>query len=167
MNLPSFMSTIVTVLSQERIRTGNRWPERGLRVLVWDYDNDGWLDIFATSYDRTLADVVAGFTGKENHSASNRLFRNIEGKRFADVTQEVGLNHCFSTMGSNFGDFDNDGFLDMYLGTGDPSYSMLVPNRMSETWAVKNLLKSQRHREPGICRKGMEPPAVTGTKMAR
>jgi hypothetical protein len=36
----------------------------------------------------------------------------------------------FSSMGSNFADLDNDGYLDMYLGTGDPRISMLVPNRM-------------------------------------
>jgi hypothetical protein len=36
----------------------------------------------------------------------------------------------FTTMGSNFGDFDNDGFLDFYLGTGDPNLATLVPNRM-------------------------------------
>jgi hypothetical protein len=35
-----------------------------------------------------------------------------------------------ATMGSNFGDFDNDGFLDMYLGTGEPSFATLIPNRM-------------------------------------
>jgi hypothetical protein len=35
----------------------------------------------------------------------------------------------FATMGSNFGDLDNDGFLDMYLGTGDPDLGTLVPNR--------------------------------------
>jgi ASPIC and UnbV/FG-GAP-like repeat len=33
-------------------------------------------------------------------------------------------------MGSNYGDFDNDGFLDFYLGTGEPSLATLVPNRM-------------------------------------
>jgi hypothetical protein len=33
-------------------------------------------------------------------------------------------------MGSNFGDFDNDGYLDFYLGTGSRNYRMLVPNRM-------------------------------------
>jgi hypothetical protein len=36
----------------------------------------------------------------------------------------------FATMGSNYGDFDNDGWLDMYLGTGEPSLVMLLPNRM-------------------------------------
>jgi hypothetical protein len=33
-------------------------------------------------------------------------------------------------MGANFGDLDNDGFLDMYIGTGTPSYAALVPNLM-------------------------------------
>ena len=33
-------------------------------------------------------------------------------------------------MGSNFGDIDNDGYLDFYLGTGAPSYAILIPNRM-------------------------------------
>ena len=48
---------------------------------------------------------------------------------FKDKTKEAGLDMVFATMGSNFGDFDNDGFLDLYLGTGDPTWT-LVPNRM-------------------------------------
>jgi hypothetical protein len=40
------------------------------------------------------------------------------------------LNHVFLTMGCNFGDLDNDGWLDFYLGTGDPDFRTLVPNRM-------------------------------------
>ena len=47
-------------------------------------------------------------------------------------------------MGSNFGDFDNDGWLDMYLGTGEPSLATLVPNRM-----FKNLGASDSPRSPG------------------
>ena len=54
----------------------------------------------------------------------------MEGKGFQDVTAEAGLDMVFSAMGSNFADFDGDGFLDFYLGTGDPSISMLIPNRM-------------------------------------
>jgi hypothetical protein len=36
----------------------------------------------------------------------------------------------FAIMGTNHGDFDNDGWLDMYLGTGEPNLATLVPNRM-------------------------------------
>jgi hypothetical protein len=47
---------------------------------------------------------------------------------FRDVTAEAHLDRVFMPMGSNFGDIDNDGFLDIYLGTGNPSYSSLLPN---------------------------------------
>jgi prepilin-type N-terminal cleavage/methylation domain-containing protein len=105
-------------------------PNVGFSCWAWDYDNDGWLDIFATCYDRTLADVVKGLLGQKHSLYSNRLFRNRQGKRFENVTREAGLDMVFSTMGSNYGDFDNDGWLDMYLGTGEPDLATLVPNRM-------------------------------------
>jgi hypothetical protein len=105
-------------------------PSHGFSCWAWDYDNDGWLDIFATSYDRTTADVVRGILGQPHRSASNRLFHNRKGTGFEDLTSKAGLDMVFATMGSNYGDLDNDGFLDMYLGTGDPSFSTLVPNRM-------------------------------------
>ena len=47
---------------------------------------------------------------------------------FEDVTSHVGLDKVFMPMGANFGDIDNDGFLDIYLGTGNPSYASLVPS---------------------------------------
>jgi hypothetical protein len=105
-------------------------PMVGFSCWAWDYDNDGWQDIFATCYERTLKDVVKGLIGEAHGLHSNKLFRNDGGQRFVDVTREAGLDMVFATMGSNFGDFDNDGFLDMYLGTGEPSLSTLVPNRM-------------------------------------
>jgi hypothetical protein len=105
-------------------------PRNGFPCWAWDYDNDGWLDIFATCYDYKLADVVNGLIGEPYGGLQNRLFHNVNGNRFEDKTKEAGLNQAFATMGSNFGDFDNDGFLDFYLGTGDPDLSTLVPNRM-------------------------------------
>src|SRR5262249_52472986 len=45
-------------------------------------------------------------------------------------TREVGLDRPMAALGSNFGDVDNDGFLDIYVGTGWRSCSGLVPNRM-------------------------------------
>ena len=105
-------------------------PYHGFSCWAWDYDNDGWLDIFATCYDRSLGDVVKGLLGEPHGRYSSRLYRNHNGKGFEDVTKQAGLDMVFATMGSNFADFDNDGFLDMYLGTGDPSIATLVPNRM-------------------------------------
>ena len=105
-------------------------PKKGFSCWAWDYDNDGWLDIFATCYDYSLEDVIKGMQGKPHSRLSNRLFRNLKGKGFENKTKEAGLDMVFVTMGSNFGDFDNDGFLDMYLGTGDPDLGTLIPNRM-------------------------------------
>ena len=46
------------------------------------------------------------------------------------MTRETGLYRVLLAMGSNFGDLDNDGFLDFYLGTGDPDLAAIIPNRM-------------------------------------
>jgi hypothetical protein len=105
-------------------------PSTGFPCWSFDYDNDGWIDIFATSYDLTLKDVVRGLVGQQHTRHSNRLYRNNKGKGFEDKTSEAGLDLVFATMGCNFGDFDNDGWLDIYLGTGDPNLATLVPNRM-------------------------------------
>ena len=60
----------------------------------------------------------------------------------------------FATMGSNFGDFDNDGFLDFYLGTGDPNLATLVPNRMFKNVAGSASPRSPPRRAPGNLQKG-------------
>ena len=57
-----------------------------------------------------------------------KLYKNVGDGTFRDVTTEVGLDKVFMPMGANFGDIDNDGFLDIYLGTGNPSYASLLPN---------------------------------------
>ena len=63
-------------------------------------------------------------------SGRPRLYRNLGTDGFRDVTREVGLDRPMAPMGANFGDIDNDGYLDFYLGTGWMSYSGLVPNLM-------------------------------------
>jgi len=105
-------------------------PNYGFSCWAWDFDNDGWLDLFATSYDGEVADAVKGMLGQPHKGDRNRLYRNLQGKGFQDVTKEAGLDRAFLTMGSNFGDFDGDGYLDLYLSTGGPQLSWLVPNRL-------------------------------------
>ena len=49
---------------------------------------------------------------------------------FTEVSEAFGLSEPSLPMGANFGDLDNDGFLDLYLGTGIPDYQGLMPNLM-------------------------------------
>jgi len=105
-------------------------PAMGFSCWAWDYNNDGWLDVMSTCYDTSLGDVVQGLTGQPHSRQSSRLYRNRAGNGFDDVTQEAGLDVVLAAMGSNFADFDNDGHLDFYVGTGAPDLAMLVPNRM-------------------------------------
>ena len=129
-------------------------PYRGFSCWAWDYDNDGWLDIFGTSYERSLADVVKGLLGQPHGRYSNRLFRNSNGKRFENLTKAAGLDMVFETMGSNYGDFDNDGFLDMYLGTGEPSLATLIPNRMFKNVGGKRFADISASSGTGHLQKG-------------
>jgi hypothetical protein len=63
------------------------------------------------------------------HNANTlKLYRNRADGSFEDVTRRVGLDRVFMPMGANYGDIDNDGFLDIYLGTGNPSYGSLLPS---------------------------------------
>lgn len=100
----------------------------------WDYDNDGWLDIFACDYsfDESLAFDVASEKLGSDDPAKNKmlLYHNNGDGTFTNVAREAGLNTYAFAMGSNFGDINNDGYLDMYLGTGNPLYESLIPNRM-------------------------------------
>jgi len=106
-------------------------PLASFACWFWDYDNDGRLDLWVSPNDATLSQVVGDQLGLPTAGERPRLYRNVGGARpFRDVTAEVGLDRVVLPMGSNFGDFNNDGFLDIYLGTGRPSYSYLMPNVM-------------------------------------
>ena len=97
----------------------------------WDFDNDGDLDLFVSDYEnRSVEPVVADYLDLAHQGERSRLYRNDGSGRFEDISEAVGLNKVLTAMGSNFGDLNNDGWLDLYLGTGSPSLSMLVPNRM-------------------------------------
>jgi FG-GAP-like repeat/ASPIC and UnbV len=97
----------------------------------WDYDNDGWPDIFVSGYRiGNLGDVAADYLGLPNDAERPRLYRNNRDGTFSDAAKLSGLNKVIHAMSGNFGDLDNDGWLDFYAGTGDPSLATLIPNRM-------------------------------------
>jgi len=97
----------------------------------FDYDNDGWPDIFVAGYSMQSAmDVGAFELGKPFQAETSRLYRNNHDGTFTDVAKQTGIDRAILVMGAGFGDLDNDGWLDVYLGTGESSYQALLPNRM-------------------------------------
>ena len=78
-------------------------------VAVFDYNNDGLLDIFFTNG----AEIPA--LKKTNPSYYNRLYRNNGDGTFTDVTEKAGLSGVGYSMGVAAGDYDNDGFVDLYV----------------------------------------------------
>ncbi len=101
---------------------------RSFAAWFFDYDNDGWLDVFATTYSGSVDENVRSYLGLLPNAITLKLYKNMRNGTFEDVTKDVGLDKVLMPMGANFGDVDNDGFLDIYLGTGNAAYSSLVPN---------------------------------------
>jgi len=122
---PSWKFTDVTA------EAGVAGPDGSFPTWFWDYDNDGWQDIMVTGYATTnVGDVAADYLGLPHSAERARLYRNNEDGTFSDITDSAGLFKVLHAMGANYGDLDNDGWLDFYVGTGDPHLSTLIPNRM-------------------------------------
>ena len=110
---------------------GVQEPYVSFPTWFWDYDNDGWQDILVAGFDMAnLDDMAAVYLGLPFTAEYPRLYRNRGDGSFGDVAAKVGLNTVILTMGANFGDLDNDGYLDCYFGTGMPDLRALLPNRM-------------------------------------
>ncbi|MDB9988891.1 CRTAC1 family protein, partial [Flavobacteriaceae bacterium] len=58
------------------------------------------------------------------------LFMNNGDETFSDQSKKYNIDKSLYAMGSNFGDLDNDGWLDFYIGTGSPEFTSVIPNRM-------------------------------------
>ena len=112
------------------LEAGVQKPWQSFAAWFFDYDNDGWPDLFVTSYYVSVDETVRSYLGLPVNAETMKLYKNLGNGKFRDVTAEVGLDRIFMPMGSNFGDIDNDGFLDIYLGTGNPSYASMLPNVM-------------------------------------
>jgi hypothetical protein len=78
----------------------------GCGVAFLDYDNDGWLDVFLLSGTR-LEGAPAG--------ATNRLYKNNRDGTFTDVTAKAGLTRSGWASAITVGDYDNDGFDDLFI----------------------------------------------------
>jgi hypothetical protein len=80
----------------------------GPGIAFFDYDHDGWLDIFLLNGTR-----LEGFPAGQE--PANRLYRNNRDGTFTDVTEKAGLKHTGWGYGVCIGDYDNDGYDDLFL----------------------------------------------------
>ena len=94
----------------------------GSGVALFDYDNDGDLDVYliqGTTFDPLQDPGRTKFPPAPGWKPGNRLFRNLlseTGKlKFVGVTEKAGVGHIGYGMGVAAGDYDNDGFQDLYI----------------------------------------------------
>ena len=124
----------------------------------YDYNNDGWQDIIVCDYkfDRALSYYSAAEAlGRPVPNAGNVfLYRNDHNGKFTNVTKEAGLDKVVYSMGANFGDIDNDGYLDMYFGTGNPDFKSLVPNKFFKNIGGKTFEDATTASRMGNLQKG-------------
>jgi hypothetical protein len=143
-------------VSEEAGLTKNQSPT--FPTWFWDYDNDGWLDILVCEYQFTnsLAWYAAAEALGLTRDISGRvfLFKNKHDGTFEEVTEKVGLDKVAFAMGSNFGDIDNDGYPDIFLGTGNPQYESLVPNKMFQNVKGEKFLDVTSAARVGNLQKG-------------
>ena len=116
-------------------QAGVEQPLRSFPTWFFDYDNDGFEDLFVAGYETIIGraivqDVVADYLGLPTTVETCKLYHNRGDGTFEDVSQQAHLAKVMYTMGCNYGDLDNDGYPDFYLSTGNPDYRSLMPNRM-------------------------------------
>ena len=80
----------------------------GCGVAFYDYDNDGWLDIFLVNGTR-----LEGFPA--GNEPTSHLFKNNRDGTFTDVTAKAGVAHSGWGQGCCIGDYDNDGWEDLFV----------------------------------------------------
>ena len=129
-------------------------PGQSFGAWFFDYDNDGWPDVFVTSYYTSVDESVRTYLGMPHNAPTLKLYRNRHDGTFEDVTAATGLDKVFMPMGANFGDIDNDGFLDIYLGTGNPSYASLVPSVLLHNQGGKHFVDVTSSSGTGELHKG-------------
>ena len=131
-------------------------PKRSFACWFFDYNNDGNLDIWCNAYDASISDVAWSAMGKPHHATLPSLYQNNGDGTFKDVAIQAGVGKAWRPMGCSFGDFDNDGWLDIYLGTGEPLYEALAPNIALRNDHGKRFLDITKSAGLGHLQKGHE-----------
>jgi hypothetical protein len=116
-------------------KAGVTSPNMSFPAIVVDFDHNGFPDILSTSFPLDRLDYVAQDVGEEmlgitSKVEKTRLFLNQGNETFKDVSKEWNIDKMIYAMGLNSGDLNNDGWIDIYAGTGAFAFTTLVPNRV-------------------------------------
>ena len=109
---------------------GVEYPMSSFPCWFWDFNNDGALDLFVSANSGDVSTFVADILGMPHKAEVDHLYQGDGRGGFQEVAGPQHIDRVALTMGCNFGDLDNDGFPDFYLGTGYPGYEALMPNMM-------------------------------------
>lgn len=116
--------------SQETTPAG---PAYSFPCWSFNYDNDSHEDLFVSAFSNEGSPGTMWMkchTDQFDRSFLPKLNHNLGNGEYQEVGLEMGLHEVIFSMGCNFGDINSDGFLDFYLGTGNPLYQSIVPNKM-------------------------------------
>jgi cytochrome oxidase Cu insertion factor (SCO1/SenC/PrrC family)/Cu/Ag efflux protein CusF len=133
---------------------GVQAPWRSFAAWFFDYDNDGWDDLFVTSYYISTDESVRTYLGRPHNAETLKLYKNLRNGKFRDVSADVGLDKVWMPMAANFGDVNNDGYLDMYLGMGSPSFTSIMPHELMLNIAGKSFISATAASGTGELHKG-------------
>ena len=113
------------------VKAGIRTECPAYTAEFFDYDNDGNLDLFVSTYPSAylkIEDMISGNLGKPAPVPQRQLlFRNNGEGTFRNVSEEAGITGWYGGMSSQVGDFDNDGLDEITIGTGNPALDWTEP----------------------------------------
>jgi enediyne biosynthesis protein E4 len=121
-------------------------PYLGWGVGLVDLDNDGWLDVFIAN-GHVYPDVAR--TGTSAYKQKNQVFRNVGRGRFRHTTAEAGsgLQIEESSRGAAFGDYDNDGDVDVLVINMDAPPTLLRNDSAGGHWLTVRLTGTKSNRD--------------------
>ncbi len=121
----------------------------GFGCFFFDYDNDGWPDIFIA--DGHIEDAIERVQKRVTYAEPSHLFRNLGGGKFQEVTAQMGSAFASPRVarGAAYADIDNDGFLDVLIMTnGGPAY--LFHNEGGSNHSLRLKLVGTKSNRDGI-----------------
>lgn len=121
-------------------------PYLGWGVGFVDFDNNGWLDVFVAN-GHVHPDIAK--TGTSTYRQRNQLFVNTGGRRFRQITTEVGGPMLVekSSRGTAFGDIDNDGDLDVLVIEIDDRPTLVRNDTKGGHWVTVRLAGTKSNRD--------------------